>query len=248
MDVYKDFSRAYVEPRAHPWAFGGDNQEFRYYDFKQFPELIPTVLEDFRPYRERPAVQTFFEFLRWANSPESELETDDCLFRPPKPHKDNNSDKKLGCHGRIFVFFRHLEFNLVPSACDWFHDVWGVGVSGIDSEFTPSQGVVGLTKQRAWYTALPHREQHEILGGSLMLSFWAYGDTDDEAYDNLQRLVSNLHEVARQITLHVREHREKFENAVAEQRKSDQPSRFVMEWLEARSASKSGNSSGSGSL
>src|ERR1700736_4680407 len=106
MIVYQDLSLQELELRTHPWTHGGTNPEFRYYDFKVEPTSIPQVLEDFRVHAEQPAVQLFYQFLAWINGPESQLETNDCAFRPPAKHHDRNSDRNLSCHGRVFVFYK----------------------------------------------------------------------------------------------------------------------------------------------
>ena len=45
--------------RVHPWTEAVKNSEWRYHDFKQHPELIRTVLEDFVPYTDEAAVAAF---------------------------------------------------------------------------------------------------------------------------------------------------------------------------------------------
>lgn len=205
MEVYQDKGRVYAEPRNHPWTVGEENSSFRYVDFKIQPELIPKVLEDFRPHASNQAVLTLYEFLRWVNGSDSHLETNDCGFRPPAPHRDQNSDKKLSCHGRLFIFYRNLRYNLKTDACLWLNGAYEHTFYQIDTNFRAKEGVIGLSDQKSYYTNLPYKNPNDILGGQLMISFWAYGNTEQETFGNLDRLFRNLWEVSKSISDHIRD-------------------------------------------
>ncbi len=214
MRVYQDCTRIYHEPRAHPWTVGTENECFRYVDFKSHPELVPEVLEDFRPFSERQAVQTFYSYIMWINGPDSQLETNDCGFRGPKLHSDANSDKRLACNGRVFVFYRNLQYNVIKKADNWLNSAFEHVLTGYDEEFPESLGVVGLTDQRAYYTELPYGQAEDTLGSQLMFSFWAYGDTEDEVFSNLNRLFENVWIASRAVSDHIRQNEDKFEREV----------------------------------
>lgn len=70
MEVYYDEARGYREARLHPYT-AGDADQSGFIDFKAQPQRIPEVLEDFRPFADRPAIQTFYAMLAWINGPDS---------------------------------------------------------------------------------------------------------------------------------------------------------------------------------
>ena len=80
MYVYFD-TEAPGPPRMHPWDKATKNSEWRYYDLKSNLELTPTVLEDFKPWERYPAIQNFYDLLRWINGPDAIFETNDCGLR-----------------------------------------------------------------------------------------------------------------------------------------------------------------------
>lgn len=193
MTIYEDTQRSEPEPRIHPWTFGGENKEFQYTDFKKFPERIRTDLEDFFAYSAEPAIQLFYEFLEWANGSDSEVETNDCAFRPPAPHRDRHTRKQLSCHGRVVLFFRRLEYNVKSDACEWLKLALVRCLSKVDDEFLDAEGVIGYTEQPAYFRDLhPTFYPTAIRGTQLMLSSWAYGDSREECFRNLHRLFKNL--------------------------------------------------------
>jgi hypothetical protein len=206
MIIYEDLALQQSKPRTHPWTYGGTNQEFRYFDFKARPEIIREVLEDFRDHAEQPAVQLFYRFLAWINGAESHLETNDCAFRPPARHHDENSDKLLSCHGRVFLFYRELRYNLNLDACEWLKVSFFRVLSGLDREFRAPEGVVGLTPQPTMYSTIPYYSSaDEIRGRQLMCSFWAYGDSSQECFRNLGRVFENLWNASRIVSDHIRD-------------------------------------------
>lgn len=88
------------EARLQPYEGGAAGGDVQYYDFKTHPELIPDVLEDYRPWKKHQAIQTFFDYLKWINGNTSILETNDCAFR-----FYNNRAPKMAA-GRVMVYFR----------------------------------------------------------------------------------------------------------------------------------------------
>jgi hypothetical protein len=59
-------------------------------------------------------------------------------------------------------------------------------LQGLDTEF--EWGAVGTTIAKVDYHTLPSAPA----GFQLCISFWAWGDTDDDAMSNLDRTLSNL--------------------------------------------------------
>ena len=80
MDAFYDDEMTHPSVRLHPYIAIHAGQS-GYVDFKREPSRIPEVLEDFKPFAGERAIQTFYEFLRWINGPDSLLETCDCAFR-----------------------------------------------------------------------------------------------------------------------------------------------------------------------
>jgi hypothetical protein len=65
-------------PRPHPYAGVRHDARGQYHDFKERPDLIETVLEDFTPHNANPGVQQFYALLRRINRPGAPFETTDC--------------------------------------------------------------------------------------------------------------------------------------------------------------------------
>lgn len=74
--------------RSHPWSVAENNPNQRYYDFKAEPSLVQSVLEDFVPWSDYPATQSFYDLVAWINSPHLRLESNDCAFKGV--HKNSN--------------------------------------------------------------------------------------------------------------------------------------------------------------
>ncbi len=203
MQVYYDSDRVYQTVRLHPYT-GSTAGQTGHVDLKAHPELITSAMEDFVPFAHRAATQAFYQLLRELNGPASYLETSDRAYRPPKPRSDAHSPLALSAYGRLYVLFRDLRLNCVPSQAPWLCGK----LMAIFDESDPSlsaQGVVGFTQVRILHTALSRGEwlaggQFECAdddpgyGDHLMLSFFAYGNTDDEVDENLSRVFRNITE------------------------------------------------------
>lgn len=99
--------------RRQPWTTAESDETHRYYNFRTNPELIPEVLEDYKPWSHEPAVQKFYELVRWVNSDESVFESNDCAFHGPKVNSQKDTfHKELVCSGRLMFFIRHIPLNL----------------------------------------------------------------------------------------------------------------------------------------
>ncbi len=210
MIAYYDAKRAYAQPRLHPYVAAEPNQT-GHVDFKSKPELIRTALEDFRPFAEQAAVQTFYSFLEWINGPDSSLETNDCALRPPEPHHDANSPLALSTHGRLFILYRNLTLNSSLEHSDWLCGALMTSLRHTDLTLPASEAVVGFTLNAAIQTEVStgHWVSDSLfdapgddpgLGRHLMLSFWAYGNTVEEAFGNLDRLFTNLWAACRMVS------------------------------------------------
>jgi hypothetical protein len=202
MIVYYDPNRTYTIPRLHPYQ-PGDATQSGFVDFKSYPEQIPIVLEDFIPFADTPAIQAFYSFLKWINGPHSVLETNDCALRPPSGHHDDNSDHLLSINGRVVLMFRDLKLNTSQEHIEWLMARLMELLSMIDVDMPSSEGVVGFTLIPALHTSISNGIWHPDgnfesgdndpgFGNHLMLTFWAYGDTESQIFYNLNRVYLNI--------------------------------------------------------
>lgn len=181
----------HTEPRRHPWSVGKKNASFRYYDFKQQPELIATVLEDFLPHAHHQGTQRFFDFLRWVNGPDSIMESNDCATRPPKDNNDPTSPSARAQVGRVMLLFREIRRNLDDAEYERLIGLLLQEIQCIDPQMTQHQGVFGLTLEPTAYE-LPHDQESLYMGAQLAVNYWVWGENDEALFQNLGRMFGNL--------------------------------------------------------
>jgi hypothetical protein len=189
MKTYKRARSALDPARAHPWTDAASNPESRYYDLKAEPWLVRTSLEDFTPWDGVEAVGTFYRLLEWLNAPGGALESNDCEFTGPHDNPTARVGKAQECSGRLMILYRDLPLNLSLPRVEWLEDAALRHLARIDPEF--ECGAVGTTIMNVQYVELPVTDEDQ-LGYQLMLSFWAWGDTEAETMVNLARLFENL--------------------------------------------------------
>lgn len=189
------------EVRAHPWTVSTTDPAARYHDFKANPALVRTSLEDFIPWSGWPAVDSFYELLEWANGPDSTIETNDCAFEGPGANETAGFPKALEVTGRLMILWRDLRLNLVRSNVEWLRSNIHLLLNEADRDF--EYGAVGITVCRVRFLALSTASERGV-GDQLMLSFWAWGDTEDEVMANLDRTVRNLHASLRAVVVEAR--------------------------------------------
>lgn len=177
----------FEEERSHPWTDAIGDAAFRYYDFVREPALIRTSLEDFVPFEHYPAVQSMYELLELLNGPASKLETNDCSLSPPSA--SDVPPMALQCEGRLMILFRELESNLSLPRIEALRTALHLSLEARDTAF--EFGMVGTAVFPVLYVELPGPRERQ-LGQQLMISFWAWGDTEAEVMDNLDRVFGNL--------------------------------------------------------
>lgn len=185
------------EPRSHPWVDVAGKPDCRYYDLTAYPERIRTSLEDFHPWSHYAAIEGFYGLLERLNHPKSKLESNDCAFNGPGKNEHLQIVKPLQCSGRLMVLFRFLAHNtdearMARLKLD-FHRELGVG----DPTFR--WGMVGVTVVPVRYLELSESAGQQ-LGAELMLSFWAWGDSEADTMLNLERLFKNLSKALRSVS------------------------------------------------
>jgi hypothetical protein len=179
----------FIEPRSHPWTDSAACADYRYIDLKADPARIRTSLEDFVPWSHYAAIDEFYGLVEWLNRQLSTLESNDCAFTGPHANDVPSMAKALQCSGRIMVLFRALTKNLARPTVESFKNALHHRLGAIDPTFP--WGVIGTTIVPVRYVSLPVPE-HQQLGHQLMISFWAWGSTEEELMTNLGRVLRNL--------------------------------------------------------
>jgi hypothetical protein len=188
MNVYRqDADTAFGPQRSHPWTTATSDSAYRYYDFKAHPELIPTVLEDFRPWDGSPAVREFYRLIATLNAPGSPVETNDCAFNAPGANADSSFGKSLQASGRLMILFRELELNTRRDRMQWLEQFLLESLAELDDRFPWTAVATALTPTR--YLELPEGRQS---GHQLAIHFFAWGDSDQETIEHFGRIVSCL--------------------------------------------------------
>jgi hypothetical protein len=177
--------------RVHPWTDATYSDESKYYDFRKNPELIPEVLEDFRPWSEYPAIQTFYDFLRWVNSDKSVLETNDSAFRF---YQDKSP---MVASGRVMIFFHKEELNLIYGISHALTRTFIEQLTEIDRHFIP--GLFKVSRYPIAFVNCFNKFQIDPLlyspiieSHATNLEFEAYGETPFETMENLNRLFEGM--------------------------------------------------------
>ena len=198
MKTYEHTEDGSASARAHPWSDAEGNASHRYYDLKANPELIRSALEDFVPWSRFRAVETLYSLLAWLNGPDARLESNDCAFEGPEPAGRPAAGRSLECSGRLMVLYRELPLNLSLVRVQGLKNALHGSCEEIDRDF--DSGAIGSTIVRTRYVTLPLPEARQV-GYQLMLSFWAWGDTEGETMENLGRLFENLWGALRKASL-----------------------------------------------
>lgn len=201
MHVDQDPDGGFSNPRMHPYTAMRPGQP-SFVDFKQHPELISEVLEDFVPFAQTPAVRAFYGLLSWLNGPASLLESCDCALRPPEPHESGLSQLPLRVHGRLMLMYRDLAANCDERFSALYNTV-GRQLSGVDPEFPREQGSVCVAASKTLFrdllpanvrssTHVVTRDGEAGRGFQLMLVFQAFGNDEAAAFTTLNRVFKNI--------------------------------------------------------
>src|SRR5450432_1606772 len=142
---------SFTEPRSHPWVDAVNGAGGRYYDLTATPALIRNALEDFKPWAQYAAIETFYALLERLNHPGSALESNDCEFSGPHASEDGASEKALECSGRVMLLFRALASN-TTARVEWLKNECHGELAPLDSGFR--WGVIGTTIVPTRYLAL----------------------------------------------------------------------------------------------
>ncbi|MBA3542492.1 MAG: hypothetical protein H0T79_22950 [Deltaproteobacteria bacterium] len=182
------YAGAPLATRSHPWTDAASDPTARYYDLKAEPAKIRTALEDFLPWRHTAGVEAFYELLEWLNGASSILESNDCELSGPHAN-ETAIEAGLEVSGRVMVLFRELPRNLVLRELEHLNAALHHALARRDPAFT--LGAIGTTITATRYITLSGSEAAQ-LGSQLMVSFWAWGDSEVEVMANFARVVRNL--------------------------------------------------------
>lgn len=198
MKTYEYAGELVTEPRSHPWLGSASDPAARYLDFRAAPELIRSTLEDFVPFRSYAAVEEFYGLLERINHPRSQLESNDCAFIGPHANETAQVSASRECSGRVMLLFRDLEQNTRKTRTAWLKTALHYQLARLDPKF--SLGMIGTTLVPVRFLALPSEAQ---LGEQLIISFWAFGNSDETVMQNLARLLKNLSHALRGVSARI---------------------------------------------
>lgn len=184
----------FSSPRSHPWVGAASDSSGRYYDLTASPALIRSSLEDFVPWDGHAAIETFYVLLERLNQATSLLESNDCAFVGPHASDSAASQKALECSGRLMLLFRDLARNTAEGQIEGLKNDLHFALAKVDPNFR--SGVIGTTIIPVRYRGLPAANDQQ-LGSQLMISFWAWGNSETENMQNLARLLRNLAQALR---------------------------------------------------
>jgi hypothetical protein len=195
--TYEYAGDPFTEPRSHPWVDKVGSPDSRYYDLTANPGLIRTSLEDFRPWNGHAAIETVYALLESLNQRGSVLESNDCAFEGPTANLNRGVPKAFECSGRIMVLFRELERNTQQESVAWLKNELHYTLADQEPDF--HWGVVGTTIVPVRFLALPDSDERQ-LGQQLMISFWAWGDSDADTMLNLERVLKSVAHALRTVS------------------------------------------------
>ncbi len=188
--------------RSHPWTDAVENSQFRHYDLIHEPALIRTALEDLLPWQDTAAIERFYTLLEWINGRAGIFESNDCEFTGPQPNPYPHVAATQVCSGRIMILFRDLTRNLPTAAMPTFAQQLHGALAPADPNF--GRGMISTAIVPVRFLAVPQPSNGTTssqLGAQLMVSFWAWGDSDDETFINLDRTLQNLSVALRTVSL-----------------------------------------------
>ena len=209
------FERIYTEweIRRQPWEDSDLFPDAHYYNFREKPDLIYKVLEDFKPFEKYEAVQDFYKLLEWANGSDSPFETNDCrLSLPEKNDQRYLADKDLVRSGTLLFFFRNLKDNISPDSMYWYKKYKSFEINADGLRHKPSKKINSfVTRSSEELSKTENHETNIIMlglaptsydfasnfpsmrnGYQFMWRFWMWGNTDEEIMENFKFTVNSM--------------------------------------------------------
>lgn len=195
-----------LELRDHPYTHATYDERVRHYRLVEDRTLIRKgVLEDFVPYESFDGVQTFYDFLDWINGPESKFESSDCRLRA-SPIADSTSYQASLLQGRIMIFYRELQRNLVLVKPENHYDasddikelITGLVERLHEQKVENPQIQISLYLAPIRYLEITHDQK---MGQQLWISFDCLGESEEKAFDNFGLMVNCLSRAFKSLNL-----------------------------------------------
>ncbi|MFK7930078.1 MAG: hypothetical protein AB8H79_17925 [Myxococcota bacterium] len=174
MQVFELRQPEQLRLRAHPWIDAEHDNTGRYYNFREHPDQIRTSLEDLKPWAGHASTETFYQLIEWLNGPDSALESNDCAFSGVYPNEGPHSERQFETSGRLMVLFRDLQANTSPERVGGMAQEVAYALSQLGPDL---EAIVGVSLVDVQFTELPGPAARQK-GQQLMLSFWAWGDSE----------------------------------------------------------------------
>lgn len=192
MLVVSDYEVQDGSSRSQPWGKTSYSENGgQYHSFRQQPELIREVLEDFKPYEDQRAVQEFYCMLEWLNRPNAFFETNDCALRPPFSNPDAQFSYTHKINGRLEFFLRELSLNKVRTAMLWVYRMLSLHLQVERPD--ARNAIFDISGAPTDYIDLPGSE-NERTGVRFSIQFSAYGNGDTQAWSSLFDAINSLFE------------------------------------------------------
>jgi hypothetical protein len=186
--------------RAHPYVAIHQGQS-GWLNLRETPDRIETDLEDFKPYKDQPAVAAFYKLLRQLNAEDSPLESCDCAFRGPHTHNFETT-RGFCTDGRLMILFRELPRNGVLDEVRWLCETLAAELDTRDPDLPEEHALVELWAVSALQLELSlcrfidgeywADDDDPGWGYHVLIQFVAFGDDEAAAFETLERLFANL--------------------------------------------------------
>jgi len=174
--------------RSHPWTNMVSDDSSLYMDFKKQPNMIRTSLEDFTAFEEWSFVEQFYSLIEWINSPNSLLESNDCVFNAAEGNPDQQYPYAKKCSARLMILFRDIPENCQQKSIDWLTNKILTLVSTIKPGF--KAGAIALSQSPTCYLALGDKPDTGGMGYQVTLTFMAYGKNESRCYESMKEVIS----------------------------------------------------------
>lgn len=159
-----------------------------YMDFKKQPKLIRSALEDLVAFKKWDFVEQFYSLIEWVNSPNSLLESNDCVFNAAEDNPDQQYPYAKKCSARLMILFRDIPENCQAKSVDWLMNNILSLVSAIKSGF--KAGAICLSQSPTCYLALGDKPDTGGMGHQVTLTFFAYGKNERRCYESMQEVLA----------------------------------------------------------
>lgn len=174
--------------RSHPWTSMVSDDSSIYMDFKKQPKLIRTALEDLIPFKKWDFVEQFYSLIEWINSPNSFLESNDCVFNAIEVNSDQQYPYAKKSSARLMILFRDIPENCQEKSINWLIEKILILVSTTKPGF--KAGAIALSQSPTCYLALGDKPDTGGMGYQITLTFIAYGKNESRCYENMKEVIA----------------------------------------------------------